>query len=184
MNVYDFDQTIFDGDSTLLFYLFCLRKHPTLLHEFPGQFQAFIKYKMGKIEKREFKEKFYCFLKKVPDIKTAVNDFWDEKQYRIKEWYKVRQRKDDLIISASPEFLLEEICRRLSIVNLIASKVDQNTGKFLSENCYGKEKVNRFLKEFPETELKEFYSDSYSDEPMAVLAKDAFIVKGSKIMRW
>ena len=47
---------------------------------------------------------------------------------------------DDVIISASPEILLTEICRRLGIKYLIASKVEKITGKYYGENCYGKEK--------------------------------------------
>ncbi len=31
MNVYDFDGTIYSGDSTIDFYLFCLRKQPEIL---------------------------------------------------------------------------------------------------------------------------------------------------------
>lgn len=57
--------------------------------------------------------------------------FWNVKQYRVKEWYRGQQRKDDLVISASPEFLLEEICRRLEIENLIASKGNANVFGYL-----------------------------------------------------
>ena len=31
MNVYDFDKTIYKGDSTLDFYFFCLRKKPIII---------------------------------------------------------------------------------------------------------------------------------------------------------
>ena len=36
MNVYDFDKTIYDGDSTLDFYLFSLKKNQFNLHEKNG----------------------------------------------------------------------------------------------------------------------------------------------------
>lgn len=184
MNVYDFDDTIYSGDSTVSFYLFCLKKYPVILRDFPRQFWGFVKYKTGKMEKTEFKEVFFCFLKRISDIEFVINNFWDMKQCKIKKWYKNRQRQDDLIISASPEFLLTEICRRLGVENLIASKVAMETGKFLSKNCYGKEKVKRFLDEYSQTKIEKFYSDSYSDAPMAALAKEAFIVKGNKIRKW
>ena len=35
MNVYDFDGTIYDGDSTLDFWYFCLKKHPQILLYLP-----------------------------------------------------------------------------------------------------------------------------------------------------
>lgn len=31
MNVYDFDKTIYAGDSTIDFYLFCLKRQPAIL---------------------------------------------------------------------------------------------------------------------------------------------------------
>ena len=66
-------------------------------------------------------------------------------------------------------------------INLIATIVDKKTGKFLSYNCYGKEKVKRFKQEYKNTKIKEFYSDSLSDLPMMKIAKKAYLVKGNKI---
>ena len=37
MNVYDFDKTIYDGDSTIDFYLFSIKKDFTLIRYFPKQ---------------------------------------------------------------------------------------------------------------------------------------------------
>ena len=36
IDVYDFDGTIYDGDSTVDLVLFCLRRHPALLTGLPG----------------------------------------------------------------------------------------------------------------------------------------------------
>ena len=88
------------------------------------------------------------------------------------------------MISASPEFLLEPICERLGIKNLIASRVDCKTGIYNGENCYGEEKVNRLNEIFPNIKINEFYSDSYSDQPLASLSKSAFLVLGSKLYKW
>ena len=38
MNVYDFDKTIYNGDSTLDFYIFSIKKNLLLLRYFPKQF--------------------------------------------------------------------------------------------------------------------------------------------------
>lgn len=73
---------------------------------------------------------------------------------------------------------------RLNIKNLIASDVDSRTGNFRSKNCYGEEKVERFRKRFPDVVIEEFYSDSYSDLPMAAISQRAFIVKGEEINEW
>lgn len=184
MNVYDFDKTIYNGDSTIDFYLFCLKKHPSILLYIPAQIKGVILFKMGKIEKKKFKELFFSFLVKINDIERDIVLFWDEHEIKIKEWYKNKHREDDVIISASPHFLLKEICKRQKIKNLIATKVDKKTGKFESENCYGQEKVLRFSAQFGEKSIDEFYSDSFSDEPMSKMAKNSFIVKGDDIKPW
>ena len=62
MNVYDFDKTIYDGDSTVDFYFFCLKQTPKMLKYLPYQGFSFIKYLFGFIDKTHFKEKFFsCF---------------------------------------------------------------------------------------------------------------------------
>jgi len=184
MNVYDFDKTIYNGDSTLDFYFFMLKKYPSSVFLLPKQISGFLKYKKDKISKTHFKEIFFSFLKKSSDINRDVTEFWDKNEHKIKDWYLRQQKHDDIIISASPEFLLNEICRRISIENLIASEVEPETGVFLSENCYGKIKTERLKNSFPDAEIKEFYSDSRSDEPMAKLAQRAFLVKNNDIKKW
>ena len=95
-----------------------------------------------------------------------------------------QKKTDDVIISASPEFLLSPVCKKLGLKYLIASRVDKNTGKYNGINCHGKEKVRRFYEEFGETDVEEFYSDSYSDTPMAEIANKAFMVKKDEITPW
>ena len=143
MNVYDFDKTIYDGDSTLDFYLFALKNKPGLIKYLPVQILGFIKYLFGMCTKLEFKEKFYYFLNGIDDTDNLIEMFWNEKQSGIKEWYLKNKKDSDLIISASPTFLLEPICKRAGIKHLIASEVNKKTGVCEGENCYGEEKVIR-----------------------------------------
>ncbi|NFI51517.1 polysaccharide biosynthesis protein GtrA [Clostridium botulinum] len=184
MNVYDFDKTIYDGDSTLDFYLFSLKKTPSIIIYLPNQIYVFLKYIFGRCTKLEFKEKFYSFLKGIPNVDKLVIMFWENKNSKIKPWYLQRKKESDVIISASPEFLLEPICKKLKISHLIASKVNKNTGICEGENCYGEEKVIRLKEYFINPEIKEFYSDSLSDAPLSLLSKTRYIVNGSKIVEW
>lgn len=184
MNAYDFDKTIYNGDSTIDFYIYCLKRYPNIVFCLPKQIIAAVRYKAKLIDKTKFKEEFYCFFEKVPDIEREIKCFWNKNEYKIKGWYKEKKKDDDVIISASPEFLLLEICTRIGIRNLIASKVDEKTGKYLGKNCYGKEKEVRFYQKFPNGIIDEFYSDSYSDEPIAKLAKKSFIVSKDVIKKW
>ena len=183
-NVYDFDKTIFNGDSTKKFYLHLLRNQPQIIIYLPKQFFYFIPFALKILSKTKFKEKFYSCFKLVNKIDREVERFWIKNIDGIKGWYYENQKEEDVIISASPEFLLNPICERLGIKYLIASKVDKNTGKHDGLNCYGEEKVKRINKEIPNICINEFYSDSFSDEPLAKIAKKSYIVLGNEIYLW
>ena len=184
VNVYDFDGTIYNGASSVDIYFFLLKRYPKLIAFFPKQMLGIVKYKLHLSSKEEMKEMYFSFLKGVRTDKTFVDDFWKQNQNKIKEWYLKQKRKDDVIISASPEFLLKPICDILGIDNLIATKVELSSGKFLSKNCQGAEKVVRFEEIFSEAEIEAFYSDSKSDTYMAKLATKAFLIKNNRIIDW
>ena len=184
VNVYDFDKTIFDGDSTQKFYLYLLKKQPQISVYLPKQFIYFIPFSLGIMEKTKFKEKFYSCFSIVKDIDKEVEEFWKIHIKGIKKWYYEKQKDTDIIISASPEFLLTPICKKLGIKYLIASKVDNKTGKYTGLNCYGKEKVIRLNKEIPNIIIGEFYPDSFSDEPLAEIAKKSYIVDRDNLYPW
>lgn len=184
MNVYDFDKTIYAGDSTRDFYLHCVKARPSLLLCLPRQCFAFALYALGLIDKTSLKQRFFCFLKRIPDIDSAAALFWRTHRSGIKRWYLERKREDDLIISASPEFLLRPICEELGVAGLIASRVDSRSGIFDGPNCYGAEKVARLKAARGEPTIAAFYSDSLSDQPLADLAESSYIVDGERIVPW
>ena len=68
------------------------------------------------------KQRYYSFFRGIDAVEMAER-FWDENISKIRAWYKGLQKPDDLVITASPEFLIKPICRRLGIQNLIASEV-------------------------------------------------------------
>lgn len=184
MNAYDFDKTIYKNDSSTDFLIFCILRHPKALSRIPAIITGYVKFfilKKGK--KEDFKEKAFSIVKYC-DIEKDVADFWRKNQTKIKRFYLNQKRDDDVIISASPRFLLEPICKKLGITHLICTETDSKTGKFHSPNCWGEEKVVRFNKEFKGALVEEFYSDSYSDTPMANLAQKAVLVKGDKLLPW
>ena len=183
MNVYDFDGTIYAGDSTVDFYFYALRKKPGIMRYLPKQLIGVLRYKAKKITKTQMKEYFYSFLQGIR-AEEMLNDFWKQHEKKIYMWYKKQHRENDLVISASPEFLLRPICQKLGIQHLIASVVDISSGKYTGENCRGEEKVNRFHKAYPCEEIENFYSDSKSDQPLASLARAAFLIQKGKVIPW
>ena len=127
------------------------------------------------------KESFYSFLNSISDIDTYINLFWDEKTKKISDWYYCNYNCSDIIISASPDFLIGEIGKRLNVNMVIASKVDKFTGKLLGPNCFGVEKVKRFKAEIGDKHIDNFYTDSLSDLPMMIISDKAFIVSSKRI---
>lgn len=184
MNVYDFDGTIYNGDSTVDFYFFSLKKNKKVLKAIPVQLKGAFLYSIKRIKKDKLKEYFFSFLQQLDNTESLVENFWDCNIIKIKKWYLEQKLPDDVIISASPEFLIKPIGLRLGINKVIASVVDFNTGRYMGINCKGKEKVNRFLAEFPKAKIHYFYSDSISDAPLATLADKSYIVKGDIIHEW
>lgn len=183
MNVYDFDKTIYRGDSTVDFYFYALKKKPLLLRYAPLQALGFLLYGLKRIDKTGLKEYFFRFLRGI-DAEAFAESFWQQRLSGIHTWYLEAQAEDDVIISASPSFLLRPACRMLGIKHLIASEVDPATGKFLGPNCRGEEKPRRFRAKFGEASIDKFYSDSASDLPMARLAKQAYMVEDGRIREW
>ena len=128
-------------------------------------------------DKTRAKQRFYRYLRLVPDVCEEVERFWLTHDQNLKNWYFEQKRADDLIISASPEFLLEPLMKQLGLT-MIASRVEPQTGKYEGKNCHGEEKVRRMREVYPDTQIDNFYSDSRNDTPLARLARRAYMVKG------
>ena len=180
MNAYDFDHCIYAGDCTIDFYRYCLKHKTALLRYLPRQIWGLVLYAFGFIQKTAFKERFFCFLQGLEDRDALIAAFWATHKEKIYGWYLERQNENDLIISASPEFLLKPLLKRLGLA-MIASRVAPQTGVYDGQNCHGEEKVRRMREQYPELQIEEFYSDSRSDTPLARLARKAYMVKGDAL---
>lgn len=176
MNAYDFDKCIYSGDCTIDFYRFCLRRHKTLLRYAPRQLWGFVLYAFGFIQKTALKEYFFRFLRGIDEIDLVVDAFWQEHFHKMTGWYLAQKADSDLIISASPEFLLRPCCRLLGVSQLVASRVNKKTGEFTGENCYGEEKPKRLQQDLGIAAVDAFYSDSLSDLPMARITAKSYLV--------
>ena len=93
MIVYDFDKTIYDGDSSIDFYLYCLKKNPRIICLLPKQVIYFILYKLKIKTKIEFKACFFSFVKYVKNVDLTVNEFWVKNIQKIKPWYLKKHKK-------------------------------------------------------------------------------------------
>lgn len=183
INVYDFDKTIIPYDSTAAFYKFCARRYPQVLVKSAPSLLHAPRMLTGLAGKTKFKTEMYKFLTALPDVDALLEEFWDIHFDDINDWYLERKSSDDIISSASAEFLLKIPCERLG-VRLIASRVDKKTGKTIGLNNSQEEKVRRLQREYPNVIINEFYSDSHHDDPLAKLARRAWFVEGDKLSLW
>lgn len=179
MNGYDFDKTIIKGNSVSHFSLFCCVRLPYLWLLLPVFLLACLLYGVRIIGKDKFLHMLEFFIVFVPRREKFVKKYWDKRIKCIKPWYWQIKRDDDIIISASPDYLINEICGRLGVACITSSTGKHGTVK--GKHCYGARKVELYRERFGDTPLETFYSDSMSDAPMFKLAKRGYYVKGNKI---
>lgn len=189
MRVFDFDGTIYDGESLFDLYLYSARHDPKVFRYIAPVLRYAVKYKLGRatLEQMEYgvgkmTEGYLTELsrsKRVASVEQLVDDFWDRYYARIKPWYQ--PESDDVILTASFDLTVGEACRRLGVRNLAASEVDVGTMKVTYLN-FSTNKAKRFRELYgPDVVIDEFYTDSKFDQPMIDMARHAFMVKGNTI---
>lgn len=183
MKGYDFDKTIYDGDSFLEFFFFSMIYRPFFVLFLPAYGIIFLLYLCKVFSKKDIKEFCMFTLRFYKDKNALVQRFWNKHMHKIKPWYLAQKQFDDVIITASPEFLVGEACARLALRSLIGTRMNIETGKIEGKNCWGKEKVVRFKEQLGDIVLDSFYSDSLSDMPMMEQSSQGFLVKGSMIKK-
>ena len=100
--------------------------------------------------------------------------------HKIKPFYFEIQKEDDLVISASPTFMLEEICNRIGIKHYLGTEMNLEKGTF-ERWCFRDKKIEFFREAYPDGVIDDFYTDSLHDEFLFPYAKRVFLVKGHKI---
>lgn len=187
MTIYDFDKTIYDGDSTVDFFLFLLRKKPSLVRFLPLAVRLSLMFRLRLITREDLlragERTLGVLLRKFDDIDSLVAEFWDKNERKIKSFYRAQQREDDLILSGSCEILLSEICRRLDIRHYIGSRIDFQDGR-IEFLCYHENKVHALREHYPNARVHAFYTDSLLDLPMMQQAENVFMVKKNRIRPW
>ena len=184
MNVYDWDDTIYRGDSTFGMVKYAYTHRPKTLLSIPRTAVCGLLFVLKLMPKQTFKENLFHMFTLIPDMETFVDEYTSSHLDHVKNWYKEQQKDDDLVISASPEFLIRSFCDKVGIKHVMASPVDLHTGKYNGQNCHGEEKVLRYRSVYGETPIQEFYSDSRSDTPLAKISEKAYLVKGDERKEW
>ena len=159
MNVYDFDETVFTGDSEDHFFAYLEKKPGFRLVNWKYKCYNFL-VNSKLMTKTKARQHQYAFLKRMENLEQTLEDYWDTQIKFMKPWYLKAKRDDDIIASATPEFLMVPIMKRLRLKNLVATDMDPKTGKINGEFAAGPYKVDAYVKKFKLEDMDNFYSDS------------------------
>ena len=169
IDIYDFDKTIVPFDSGSLFVKYCVLHYPWILICLPIISVTGLLKLLKLISFTTFKKSCFMFVPLIP-IKKAVKKFWDKYEEDVFDWWLEKDKRNFVVISASPDFLLEDISERLSFNHLISTRHNKR-GIIIGQNCRGEEKVRRFNEMFQNVKVVDVFSDSfYHDKPIFSLA--------------
>lgn len=185
MNAYDFDDTIYDGESLFDFFFFCLKKEKRLFKYIPFVIVFTIKYKLNLLTIKEITKKIeqlsMNFLDNIDyDYEPLVKEFWDKNINKLKPQFLKKLKKEDLIITGCPNFLINHIKDKLNVDNIICTEFNLEEEK-LEFLCFGENKVKKFREIYKDKKINEFYTDALADTPFMKIADKAYFVKKNKI---
>ena len=185
IDVYDFDGTIYDGDSTADFVLFSLRRHPSVLLGLPRVAAAALKLAAKRYNLTQFKTVLFGEMSRRFSLEAEAEAFWQSEKTRAKlgKWFDSTPRDLPIVIaSASPEFELKHAAKILGVDTLISTKCDMVTGALKGKNCKGAEKISRIREVIGEYEVRAMYTDdAKADGPLLAIAKEKYIVTHGKV---
>ncbi len=116
MNVFDFDNTIYDGETLVDFILYYIKTDARIWKYVPKLLWIYFKDTAHLFTVEEAIKAYACFLEgyyvNIKTIDEDVKKFWDKNEHKIKPWYNKVRRDDDIIVSGTTDFLLDEIMKR------------------------------------------------------------------------
>ena len=91
MNVYDWDNTIYRGDSTAGFIRYCFVKRPKCLLSLPRTAVCGLLYVLHLMPKKTFKQNMYHMFTYISDMESLVEEFTGSHMDHVKQWYLQQQ---------------------------------------------------------------------------------------------
>lgn len=186
MKAFDFDNTLYHGESSLDFALFMIKKNKKIILWLPRIFINLLTYKLCLIKTEQIVSLINAFMKSVIkkdyDVEALVDEFWKENKQKLNKNLVKKISKDDVIITAGPSFLINGIKKRLGTSNLICSvfDIDKRCVEYLN---FGENKVKEYRKRYGDEKVDIFYTDSYNDKAMMEISKNVFLVGKNGIKR-
>lgn len=186
MNVYDFDNTVYDGETLVDFILYYVFHDIKIWKYIPKLLIIWLKDSLHLFTVEQAVEAYSSFLEGYfVNIKTLDEDtvkFWNRHEKKLKPFYESIRRDDDVFVTGTTVFIFEEIAKRRGYKNYITSSVDRKTGKFTSL-CFLENKVRLFRERYPDAEIENFYTDSENDKAMMDISKNVYLIKRKKTQK-
>ena len=185
MKVFDFDNTIYNGESMVDFFHFVIKKK-----------EKFKKYE-GLVDKLLFLYKHNLLPMKLvkhyinkysneldvnvtnDKIKSTIDEFWKTHKDKIDKEMIKKISKDDVIMTASVDILIDPIKKELKTKNIYTSITDIEN-KDLKFICYSENKLKKFQEIYKDKFIDELYTDSYADKPLMSISKKVYMVNKEK----
>lgn len=182
MNLYDFDGTIYDGESNKDLIMFAIKKHhlKLVIKALKKAKKLNRDYENNLINFENVKEAMLSFIFEIENYPQFINEFVDAHMKKIKPWYLSRKTENDIIVSASCDLWINVFARRLGIKNTICTKINSE-GYIQGRNCKGDEKVRRIQQVLPNVQIISAFGDSEEDKYMLELAQTGYVVEGNKL---
>lgn len=185
VDLYDFDKTAVPFDSAMRYWGFCMLHCPWILILLPLQFIWGVMMGLRIISVETCKRWCFCYIVFINNEKI-VKKYWDKYERSVYDWFLPSNRpRTSVLISASPDFLIDEIAQRLGVEYCICTRHNPKSGKMIGAVCRKAEKVRRFRDLLPDAEVVDVYSDNpVSDKYIFELGKRCLLARKGELVEF
>lgn len=207
--IFDIDYTITRKETLMELIKYAIKKDKKNIRYLPRALSSGFLYLIKYYDEKKVKEGCLKFLENIKeeDLAKLVKGFYHDRLKNI--LYKdaldmMKKLKNEgydvYLISASPEFYLNEFYDIKEVDVIIGTRFKFGDGVFLrqmdGENCKGEEKVRRLKTYLNENNIdvdfskSYMFSDSLSDKPLLDLVGNPYLINykkkydGIEILRW
>ena len=186
--VFDFDGTLTTKDTLLEFIKYACGKRRFLLG-FLLYSPLLVLMKLHLYPNWKAKQKVFAYFFKGWEYRhfKSLGQSFAEEIEKMRNELVIRKMENHLrhsdtvyVISASINEWVRPWCEQMGVKGVITTEIEVKgrhvTGRFLTHNCYGREKVSRLLRAEPERESYYLYAygDSRGDKELMEYADKAF----------
>ena len=180
MKVFDFDSTIYKGESPVDFTFYMIRHNRKIVRYVPRILICLASYKLHLIKKEKLESLSNDFIGKVLDDPDSLNEFvsrfWATHAHKLNKDIVKLIESGDVIITASPSFLINGVSDLINTKNILGTEIDLKQKKLVWYN-FGDNKVVRYRSIYGYRQIDAFYTDSFYDVYLMDISREVYIVR-------